>query len=512
MPSFKLRKAPKKDLYWVVDDNNRHYSKDPLPKKKAQQQQKALYASYGRKLKGGVKLKVKKARITQQTNTGTNTREAYIIRDTDPATRNFYNAQLMNYVFDDKETAKRVLEHFEEGVVDQYVDTATVGNYRRYIDQLAQIGESPTEEREEERRPLGNLSGRFIGKLASKVLTQFPSYATRKPKAATATEEAMLEEEKIRKAEQQRRQQLEYERMMKEQEEEVARNVSRQNRLRQTNQQPQPPSTMTSNVVYVQPNRAPIVPLLSSRRIQFENNNTTSQQQPTNIPQWNNTSTMNRRASPKEEEEKEEEKKEDEEDEEGKEPKSKKVKKGVDGAGITKRPYETELQFQERLIKDKQQQERLASKGITPEMRTEAIVKSNIARKKQQLKDIESQMATQRAYEMDPEIISKRAAIQKKQEENKFFNPLLSTLVNVGDVIKEAGILPKPLSMAYEAFRPDVEGIQQMEQQRMEQQQQKEQFGQQYNQQLEQQAQKLRQELSGVAGSGRFSAARYFDE
>lgn len=55
---FKLRKAPKRDLYWVVDDKGKHYSKDPLPKKRARQQQKALYAAEGRgEMKGGVILK-----------------------------------------------------------------------------------------------------------------------------------------------------------------------------------------------------------------------------------------------------------------------------------------------------------------------------------------------------------------------------------------------------------------------------------------------------------------------
>jgi len=45
---FRLRKAPKKDAYWVVDDKGKKYSKDPMPKEKARQQQKALYAAEGR--------------------------------------------------------------------------------------------------------------------------------------------------------------------------------------------------------------------------------------------------------------------------------------------------------------------------------------------------------------------------------------------------------------------------------------------------------------------------------
>lgn len=44
---FTLRKAPKRDAYWVVDPSGKHYSKDPLPKERARAQQKALYASEG---------------------------------------------------------------------------------------------------------------------------------------------------------------------------------------------------------------------------------------------------------------------------------------------------------------------------------------------------------------------------------------------------------------------------------------------------------------------------------
>ena len=58
---YRLRKAPKRDLYWVIDDKGKHYSKDPLSKDRARQQQKALYAAESRgEMKGGV-LEVKAA-------------------------------------------------------------------------------------------------------------------------------------------------------------------------------------------------------------------------------------------------------------------------------------------------------------------------------------------------------------------------------------------------------------------------------------------------------------------
>jgi hypothetical protein len=43
---YKLRKAPKKDLYWVINkDTKQKHSKEPLPKERAQAQMKALYAN-----------------------------------------------------------------------------------------------------------------------------------------------------------------------------------------------------------------------------------------------------------------------------------------------------------------------------------------------------------------------------------------------------------------------------------------------------------------------------------
>jgi hypothetical protein len=40
---YKLRKAPGRELYWVVDINGKKYSKDPITKKKAEAQLKALH-------------------------------------------------------------------------------------------------------------------------------------------------------------------------------------------------------------------------------------------------------------------------------------------------------------------------------------------------------------------------------------------------------------------------------------------------------------------------------------
>jgi len=51
---YKLRKAPRRELYWVVAEDGTKKSKDPLPREKAEAQMRALYASMYRR--GGVSI------------------------------------------------------------------------------------------------------------------------------------------------------------------------------------------------------------------------------------------------------------------------------------------------------------------------------------------------------------------------------------------------------------------------------------------------------------------------
>ena len=44
---YKLRKAPKRELYWVVGESGKKHSIDPLPKARAEAQMRALYAAEG---------------------------------------------------------------------------------------------------------------------------------------------------------------------------------------------------------------------------------------------------------------------------------------------------------------------------------------------------------------------------------------------------------------------------------------------------------------------------------
>ena len=532
MPPFKLRKAPKRNLYWVVDDKNKHYSKEPMPKEHAKQQQKALYAAYGRKLKGGVNFVVRELEDEGQTY--------YYVEDTDPYTQGHYNPQLLRQyqqsgVYATRAEAEEQLRRLEDQVVDQ--STAAVlrsPNVRQYESQrrmLAPIAQSPTGIGYDRPLESSRLLGRFTGNLASRMLASRsgsvspPLSVSLRPPNLTREGDNLFDDLS-----------------------------PYQNRSPTQYQQPPPVHPMlSSNVAYIQPQQQIMaLPLPSGMRMNLPTTTTTTTtlvpsapRRPTtttsNIgrtiqftePQQTTTltsSTMPQRASPKtasssssslstptsyvspssSSESPDTEDYDSTPTEQGDRtppPKRQKTGKGI----LKKRANETELEYQGRLIRTQQQEDKLKSKGITPDMKMAAIAKSNIERKKQQLKDIESQLAVERAYENDPEVRAKREAIKERAESNKVWDPILKTLVDVGDVVASSNILPKPLAMAYEAFRPDVEGEQAQQQMIAEERQRKEAFGQQYSSQLEQQAQKLKQEL-GVGGAGRFGAVRYFGE
>lgn len=45
---YKLRKAPKRDLYWVVSkESGKKHSEEPMPRARAEAQMRALYAAEG---------------------------------------------------------------------------------------------------------------------------------------------------------------------------------------------------------------------------------------------------------------------------------------------------------------------------------------------------------------------------------------------------------------------------------------------------------------------------------
>jgi hypothetical protein len=104
------------------------------------------------------------------------------------------------------------------------------------------------------------------------------------------------------------------------------------------------------------------------------------------------------------------------------------------GGQLEKRRNETEDDFQRRLIRTQQQEQRLAKAGITPEARQTAIQASAKARQLKALRDQLGQEATNLAYERDPDIIRKREAIAKKERENAIFSPIVRGLTGIADV------------------------------------------------------------------------------
>jgi hypothetical protein len=46
---YRLRKAPLRELFWVVAEDGRHMSREPLPRRRAEAQMRALYAAEARK-------------------------------------------------------------------------------------------------------------------------------------------------------------------------------------------------------------------------------------------------------------------------------------------------------------------------------------------------------------------------------------------------------------------------------------------------------------------------------
>ena len=63
---FKLRKVPKKDLYWVVGPDGKHHSREGMPRKTALAQKRILNAAM---LKGGADCKLDKEQCSEVNGT-----------------------------------------------------------------------------------------------------------------------------------------------------------------------------------------------------------------------------------------------------------------------------------------------------------------------------------------------------------------------------------------------------------------------------------------------------------
>jgi len=97
---FKLRKAPKRDLYWVVNkETGKKHSKDPLPKERALAQMRALYASED-DMTGGIK-RSDRDEYNRRARAGTwlLDENGYILTDTATVKQDMYD--LLDYLEQD---------------------------------------------------------------------------------------------------------------------------------------------------------------------------------------------------------------------------------------------------------------------------------------------------------------------------------------------------------------------------------------------------------------------------
>ena len=167
--------------------------------------------------------------------------------------------------------------------------------------------------------------------------------------------------------------------------------------------------------------------------------------------------------------------------------------------------YETEDQYQKRLLRVKQQNERFASAGITPDVREGALTAQSKARELEALKRQLTSEAVGTAYERDPRIIAKRAEIARKEQMGSFFEPIVSGLVNVGSVVSQIPGLPSFISKPLGAVSDYLQGEQQQQQmseaERAARQQQMEEQTRAYNEQLARQRLGAREALGYAPGT-----------
>lgn len=131
--------------------------------------------------------------------------------------------------------------------------------------------------------------------------------------------------------------------------------------------------------------------------------------------------------------------------------------------------YETEDQYQQRLLRIKQQNERFAASGVTPEMREGALTAQSKARGLEQLK----QSLGAEKYQQSPEFQqllaeqqkrydARVAALEDLKQKEQTWGPLLRGLTSVADVASTIGsVVGGPLgkvSSVYDTFRPDTSG------------------------------------------------------
>lgn len=298
---FKLRKAPKREAYWVVDDTGKKYSKDPLPKERARDQQKALYAAEERKGKG------------------------------------------------------LTMSRFRNRIEPQRVDYTPRGTF---AEAYAAANDRTIEDPQDEEEP-------------------HPLIRTRPTKPKSTKKE---DPQKLKKG---------------------------------------------KGITFSKPTIKKR-PALETAQLAMVRKGV-----PTEIRELIGEFVSPRLALERQLEE--------EQRKFAKEDVSKYKKVFGKGLPPPKRSYETEDDYQKRLLRIQQSEEKFREKGITPEMREGAIVASNRARQLRQMRDVLGQQASKEAFERDPRTIAQREAIAQKEREDVIFNPLLRGAIGLA---KNIGKLP----------------------------------------------------------------------
>jgi len=401
---YKLRKAPKKSAYWVTDVEGKKYSKEPLPKERARQQQKALYAARSRKLKGSALM------ITQA---GGGKGKFVILDPNTGRTITVRGADGHNYsTFSTKEEAERALRHvtelsiLEPGYAKGIADDAQTPVGRPSITTNVPEARMRLAARQ---LMLEALPKALAGDTDPRGVELLPKTEKRKMMKGSGLTEGDID-------------------LAMKTEEEIAEDGSGGWNSRMIN--------LVENMMNkLSPAQAKRVGGETIQRIvtlldRIEKEADVSRPADVKLAEALNEALVDVynavfKGSPR-----------------------KAVKKTfgqMKGSGLEKLPNETEEVYQKRLLLQKQQTERLARQGITPEKYTEGMTAKARAAQLEKAKKALASQSTAAAYERDPSVVQKRAEIAKKAETAATFEPILKGLVGVAKMATNAPFLPGPV-------------------------------------------------------------------
>jgi len=140
---YKLRKAPKRDLFWVVGEDGSHKSKDPLPLERAKAQMRALYASM--KKEGGMKPQHSKIKDISGMRGGRSLKHI----------KEYFKHYFTQIREETKENMRRRIRAEGQGFATEQEEDRYIENQLRGLDSAKRIGYSMLADLEERSPPLG---------------------------------------------------------------------------------------------------------------------------------------------------------------------------------------------------------------------------------------------------------------------------------------------------------------------------------------------------------------------